>query len=96
MQVEVCLLAYAKAVLHACKYPHKAVNGILLGSSDRSTAKTTLIDVQDAVPLSHLALGLTPMLELALTQVREEKRRRNRRSRVMFFSRLKSMQKKRT
>ena len=85
MQVEVCLLAYAKAVLHACKYPHKAVNGILLGSSDRSTAKTTLIDVQDAVPLSHLALGLTPMLELALTQVREEKRRRNRRSRVMFF-----------
>eukprot|EP00118_Oscarella_pearsei_P007357 m.35636 g.35636 ORF g.35636 m.35636 type:complete len:209 (+) comp32151_c1_seq1:5149-5775(+) len=69
MKVEVRVLAYAKVVLHTCKHPFKAVNGVLLGAIDQPSGKEAIIIVQDVVPLFHLALGLTPMLELALTQI---------------------------
>lgn len=59
--------AYCKLILHAVKYPHCAVNGVLLA---KCSAKNKEIEFVDAVPLFHLALNLTPMAEVALTQVR--------------------------
>lgn len=53
-------------ILHAAKYPHCAINGVLLA---KSSAKNKEIEFVDAVPLFHLALNLTPMAEVALTQV---------------------------
>ncbi|CAI8022135.1 ER membrane protein complex subunit 9 [Geodia barretti] len=60
--------AYAKIVLHCCKYPHRAVNGVVIGTfSDKDQGAAVLI--QDAVPLFHQNLSLAPMLEVALRQV---------------------------
>ncbi|KAF9103716.1 hypothetical protein BGX27_010409 [Mortierella sp. AM989] len=54
--------SYLKPLLHAAKYPTAAVNGVFL-ASDSSDA------VVDAVPLFHFWNMLTPMLEVAITQV---------------------------
>lgn len=54
-------------LLHAAKYPHKAVNGVLVG--EESTQDNEIYAL-DAVPLFHQTLGLAPMLEVALNQVR--------------------------
>lgn len=60
--------AYAKIVLHCCKYPQRAVNGVVIGTfSDKDQGAGVLI--QDAVPLFHQNLSLAPMLEVALRQV---------------------------
>ena len=60
--------AYAKIMLHCCKYPHKAVNGVVIGTfSDKDQGAG--VQIQDAIPLFHLNLGLAPMLEVALRQV---------------------------
>ena len=59
--------AYLKILLHACKYPHKAVNGVLLSGSIGSSNDNLIVD---AIPLFHQCLGLAPMLEVALAQVR--------------------------
>jgi len=56
-------LAYLKLVLHAAKYPHATVNGVLLTSSAPSS-KTVLIS--DAVPLLHHWTTLSPMMEIGL------------------------------
>jgi len=62
------LKAYAKIVLHCCKYPNKAVNGVVIGIfSDKDQGAG--VQIQDAIPLFHLNLGLAPMLEVALRQV---------------------------
>ncbi|XP_067053425.1 ER membrane protein complex subunit 8-like [Acropora muricata] len=58
--------SYAKILLHASKYPHKAVNGVLLGGE---TVEDGEVYVLDAVPLFHICLGLAPMLEVALARV---------------------------
>lgn len=55
--------AYAKMIFHAAKYPHLAVNGILL-------ATKTDPQIIDAIPLFHQCLYVTPMIEVALMQVR--------------------------
>ncbi|XP_062549749.1 ER membrane protein complex subunit 8/9 homolog [Armigeres subalbatus] len=55
--------AYCKMMLHAAKYPHLAVNGLLLG------AKGDQQKVLDAVPLFHQCLHVSPMAEIALIQV---------------------------
>ncbi|XP_001664192.2 ER membrane protein complex subunit 8/9 homolog [Aedes aegypti] len=55
--------AYCKMMLHAAKYPHLAVNGLLLG------AKGDQQKVVDAVPLFHQCLHVSPMAEIALIQV---------------------------
>ena len=60
--------AYSKVLLHAAKYPHRAVNGVLLVEKSKSKDVKTLKFV-DAIPLFHLTLGLAPMMEVALTQV---------------------------
>ena len=56
--------AIMKMILHAAKYPHRAVNGVIIGTvaSDRS------VEMVDAVPLFHSHLALAPMLETALFQ----------------------------
>lgn len=59
--------AYCKIILHAAKYPHCAVNGVLL--ADASEMKKKNVVFVDAIPLFHIQLNLTPMSEIALTQV---------------------------
>lgn len=63
--------AHAKIILHAAKYPYCAVNGVLLAesSSARSVNKNHDLDILDAVPLFHHSHYLSPMAEVALTQV---------------------------
>ncbi|XP_039963660.1 ER membrane protein complex subunit 8/9 homolog [Bactrocera neohumeralis] len=58
--------AYAKIIFHAAKYPHLAVNGVLL--SEKSPKGNT-VQIVDAIPLFHQCLYVTPMAEIALTQV---------------------------
>ena len=65
MKVSISSRAYSKILLHASKYPHKAVCGVVIGHENSDSQ----IDVLDAVPLFHLSLGLAPMMEVALTQV---------------------------
>jgi len=62
--IEVQGEAYCCLFLHACKHPTKAVNGLLLGTSDDSGIK-----VQKALPLFHSSFALSPMLEAALMLV---------------------------
>jgi len=59
--------AYCKIILHAAKYPHCCINGVLLATA--SSSKTKEIEFVDAIPLFHNTLNLTPMAEIALTQV---------------------------
>ena len=67
MKVTISVRAYAKILLHACKYPHKAVNGVVL--ADTTSQGPGMLHVADVVPLFHQCLGLAPMLEVALAQV---------------------------
>ena len=62
--------AYCKLLLHAAKYPQRAINGVLLAEKARSKDSKGL-KVVDAIPLFHLTLGLAPMMEVALMQVCE-------------------------
>nr|BAN20869.1 conserved hypothetical protein [Riptortus pedestris] len=63
--------AYCKIILHAAKYPHCAVNGLLLTETSKSKdpKKNKSLVISDVVPLFHLCLHLSPMAEVALTQV---------------------------
>ncbi|KAF9321995.1 ER membrane protein complex subunit 8 [Linnemannia elongata] len=54
--------AYLKPLAHATKYPTGPVNGVFL-------AETNSANVIDAVPFFHFWGALTPMLEVAMTQV---------------------------
>ena len=65
MVLEISPLAYYKLVLHCLKYPHCAVNGVLLGKVGKGT-----LHALDAIPLFHLTIGTAPIQEVALTQVR--------------------------
>ena len=67
MAVVVGPQAYIKIVLHAAKYPHCSVNGVLLADLRKKDGRSVVI--VDAVPFFHQALALAPMLEVALTQV---------------------------
>lgn len=60
--------AYCKILLHAAKYPHCSVNGILLAEQNKVKDGKGL-KLVDAIPLFHLALTLAPMMEVALTQI---------------------------
>ncbi len=68
MKTTVSVKAYSKILLHACKYPHKAVNGVLIADSIGGNE----VNIVDAIPLFHQCLGLAPMLEVALAQVKRE------------------------
>ena len=66
---EICLnkKTFSKMLLHAAKYPHCAINGILL--ANKSNLDTKSIRCVDAIPLFHLHLTLSPMLEMAFQLV---------------------------
>lgn len=78
---EINSLAYVKMFLHLAKYPELSVNGILL--SERSNASSDEVDSSsylhfvDCIPLFHGVLSLSPMLEIALTQVMNIFKRNN-------------------
>ncbi|XP_048218739.1 ER membrane protein complex subunit 9 isoform X1 [Perognathus longimembris pacificus] len=65
-EVEISARAYAKMSLHAARYPHAAVNGLLLAPAPRARECLCLTD---CVPLFHGQLALSVMLEVALHQV---------------------------
>ncbi|KAI8425964.1 hypothetical protein MSG28_004952 [Choristoneura fumiferana] len=72
--------AYAKIILHAAKYPHCAVNGVLLADATkiRDGAKNQDLDIVDTVPLFHHSHYLSPMAEIALTQIESVAQANNR------------------
>jgi len=53
--------AFGVLFMHACKHPHRTINGLLLGS-----AADSAVSVSEALPLFHSSLALAPMLEAAL------------------------------
>lgn len=63
--------AYCKMMLHAAKYPQCAVNGVLLASNDQNDGRSQSVAYVDAIPLFHLCLNVSPMAEIALSQVRQ-------------------------
>lgn len=78
--VKLTTQAYCKMVLHGAKYPHCAVNGLLVAERQRprkehppGSGNHTLF--VDCIPLFHGTLALTPMLEVALTLVSPGPRR---------------------
>ncbi|XP_038168405.1 ER membrane protein complex subunit 8 isoform X2 [Arvicola amphibius] len=72
--VKLTTQAYCKMVLHGAKYPHCAVNGLLVAERQRprkehppgSGSHTLFVD---CIPLFHGTLALAPMLEVALTLI---------------------------
>ncbi|EJD00464.1 UPF0172-domain-containing protein, partial [Fomitiporia mediterranea MF3/22] len=53
--------AYAKIAFHAAKYPHRQVNGLLVGKE-----KSGSIEFTDAIPLLHHWTNLSPSMEIGL------------------------------
>lgn len=60
--------AYCKIILHTVKYPHCGLNGLLLGKQKQKDGRTDLY-IEDAIPLFHTCLHVSPMAEIALTLV---------------------------
>ncbi len=69
--VNFSLRAYAKMILHAAKHPHCAVNGVLLVKLQPKGQKpvSQKLDFVDVIPLFHQVEGLSPMIEVALSQI---------------------------
>ncbi|XP_042630947.1 ER membrane protein complex subunit 8 isoform X2 [Cyprinus carpio] len=70
MSLKLTTQAYCKMLLHAAKYPHCAVNGLLVAEKHKKkdSPRDSVLCV-DCVPLFHGALALAPMLEVALTLI---------------------------
>ncbi|CAF0846599.1 unnamed protein product [Rotaria sp. Silwood1] len=70
---EINALAFVKMFLHLAKYPELAVNGVLLSSRTDSTNEevdsSSYLHFVDCIPLFHGVLSLSPMLEIALSQI---------------------------
>uniref|UniRef100_A0AAY4BDM9 MPN domain-containing protein n=1 Tax=Denticeps clupeoides TaxID=299321 RepID=A0AAY4BDM9_9TELE len=65
-------IAYCKMLLHAAKYPHCAVNGLLVAERQKDKKRDSHhvpVLCVDCVPLFHGTLALAPMLEVALTLI---------------------------
>lgn len=58
--------AYCKMILHAAKYPHCAINGLLLSKKNKNDTKSSDLVIEDAIPLFHQCLHVSPMAEVAL------------------------------
>lgn len=72
MPIQLTSQAYCKMLLHAAKYPHCAVNGLLVAEKIKERKRDSHSDpvlCVDCVPLFHGTLALAPMLEVALTLV---------------------------
>lgn len=79
---EINSLAYVKMFLHLAKYPELSVNGILLSERTNTTSNegvdsSSYLHFVDCIPLFHGVLSLSPMLEIALTQVNANKERKS-------------------
>lgn len=62
--------AYCKIILHAAKYPHCAINGLLLAKQkNKGDSKSVELRIEDVIPLFHICLHVSPMAEIALTMV---------------------------
>lgn len=83
---EINTLAFVKMFLHLAKYPELAVNGILLSdrtnSSNDEADSSSYLHFVDCIPLFHGVLSLSPMLEIALSQVMKIK---NQKSKINYF-----------
>ncbi|CAF4192762.1 unnamed protein product [Rotaria sp. Silwood2] len=70
---EINALAFVKMFLHLAKYPELAVNGVLLSTRTESTNEevdsSSYLHFVDCIPLFHGVLSLSPMLEIALSQI---------------------------
>lgn len=69
--------AYTKIVFHAAKYPHCAVNGLLLATKE-SLKPNSDPYIQDVIPLFHQCLYVSPMSEIALVQVNSNRNYQHR------------------
>lgn len=72
MPIQLTSQAYCKMLLHTAKYPHCAVNGLLVAEKMKEKKRDGHSDpvlCVDCVPLFHGTLALAPMLEVALTLV---------------------------
>lgn len=75
--VKLTTQAYCKMVLHGAKYPHCAVNGLLVAEKQKPRKEHLPLGgpggphtlFVDCIPLFHGTLALAPMLEVALTLV---------------------------
>ena len=67
--LEISTRAYCKMIMHSAKYPSSSLNGVLLARKEDLKAGRT-VRYCDSIPLFHMTVGLTPMLEVALSQVR--------------------------
>ncbi|XP_023289212.1 ER membrane protein complex subunit 8/9 homolog isoform X2 [Orussus abietinus] len=62
--------AFCKIILHAAKYPHCAINGVLLARQrGKGDGKSAELHIEDAIPLFHICLHVSPMAEIGLTLV---------------------------
>ncbi|OAD46984.1 ER membrane protein complex subunit 8/9 like protein, partial [Eufriesea mexicana] len=62
--------AYCKIILHAAKYPHCAINGLLLAKQgNKNDGKSVELRIEDVIPLFHICLHVSPMAEVALTMI---------------------------
>ncbi|KAL6066173.1 ER membrane protein complex subunit 8 [Balamuthia mandrillaris] len=61
-------LAYSKLLLHSAKYPHQAVNGVLVGTTESTKGDNAVIE--DYIPLFH-GHTLAPLLEVAMHLIEE-------------------------
>ncbi|XP_041092860.1 ER membrane protein complex subunit 9 [Polyodon spathula] len=71
-EVEFSALAFVKLLLHASRFPHCAVNGVLLSECSEGDAAAPgggCVCVSDCVPLFHSRLSLSAMTEVALQQI---------------------------
>jgi len=66
--ISVTSRAFVKMQLHAAKYPHRAVNGLLLACKE-TFAKEGVLLIVDTISLFHQCIQLTPMLDVAFTNV---------------------------
>jgi len=73
LEVEFEPRAYVKMIFHAAKYPHCAVNGLLL--ANKKAAIRGSLAITDCIPLFHQTEGLTPMVEVALAQIESRSER---------------------
>lgn len=63
--IQLDVSAHAIPLLHAAKYPAYNVCGVLLGKANGSN-----LHITKAIPFFHHWITLSPMLEVALRQVR--------------------------
>ncbi|KAH0626163.1 hypothetical protein JD844_000964 [Phrynosoma platyrhinos] len=71
-EVEISARAYVKMCLHAARYPHAAVNGLLLAQRRPTRGQVECLCITDCVPLFHSHLALTVMLEMETEKEEKE------------------------